>query len=365
VRLINRRHVLVGLTAGLGLAALVPAPASAAASSDLPVGRRWPTGNRLLAPAVAAGRLVVFGGDRTIGVLDSGAGGIAWKHDWGDGPGVIFRPRVADNVVVAGSGAGLAAWRLDDGRLLWRRQPEIRFGVPLLHRGRMYCGDGHRLVAFDTVSGKPQWSFAAIPDTLISYAPIAIGGTVAVGPGDGRLYALAAEDGRLQWSQDGRNSWQYLRQLHAHGTLLVVGAYQEKLHGIDIADGREVWSFYAGNFINSHLVADGTAYLWSPTGWLYAVDAATGNVRWRHRTTDYRAGAANWGPLMAELALSGRSLFALDMTNTLHVLDTGDGREVVRLKGAEALRPFVVPVGDDRVVLGTQGGDLLLAQIRP
>lgn len=362
MRLINRRQVL-GLTAGLGLAALVPAKLGSA--REMPVGQRWPTGNRLLAPAVATGRSVVFGGDRTIGVLDTGAGAIAWKHEWGDGAGVIFRPRVADGIVVAGSGAGLAAWRLDDGRLLWRRQPEIRFGVPLLHRGRMYCGDGHRLVAFDAASGKPQWSFAAIPDTLISYAPIAIGGIVAVGPGDGRLYALAAEDGHLKWSQDGRGSWQYLRQLHAHGTLLVAGAYQEKLHGIDSADGREVWSFSAGNFINSHLVADGTAYLWSPTGWLYAVDAATGTVRWRHRTTDYRAGSANWGPLMAELALSGRSLFALDMSNTLHVLDCGDGHEVARLKSAEALRPFVVPLGDDRVVVGTLGGDLLLAHIRP
>jgi hypothetical protein len=68
--------------------------------------------------------------------------------------------------------------------------------------------------------------------------------------------------------------WQYLRQLQVSGEVLVAGGYKEKLYGLDLADGRQRWAFSAGNFINSQHVADGVAYLWSPTGWLYAIDTA-------------------------------------------------------------------------------------------
>ncbi len=72
-------------------------------------------------------------------------------------------------------------------------------------------------------------------------------------------------------------------------------SYKEQLYGLDLRDGRERWVFNAGNFINSHHVADGTAYLWSPTGWVYAIDTASGQVRWRHRTTDFSANRTQLG----------------------------------------------------------------------
>ncbi|HSQ06552.1 MAG TPA: PQQ-binding-like beta-propeller repeat protein, partial [Chromatiaceae bacterium] len=117
---------------------------------------------------------------------------------------------------------------------------------------------------------------------------------------------------------------------------------------------------HAGNFINSHCVADGTAYLWSPTGWVYAVDTATGLVRWRHKTTDYGEGAANWAAVMAELAVEDGRLYALAMDQVLHVLDAGTGEPRARLPLPEPVRPAVLPIPDLGLVFATVQGDLIL-----
>ena len=142
----------------------------------------------------------------------------------------------------------------------------------------------------------------------------------------------------------------------------MAGSYKELLYGIAVADGRVLWTFNAGNFINSHHVAGGTAYLWSPTGWVYAIDTRDGKVRWRHRSTDYRSAKANWGPLMAELASHGAHLYALDMQQVLHVLDRQTGEEVQRIALTQALRPTLLPHSDRQALLAAADGELLLVR---
>jgi hypothetical protein len=118
---------------------------------------------------------------------------------------------------------------------------------------------------------------------------------------------------------------QYLRQLHLSGDLLVAGGYTERLYGISVQNGVVLWAFNAGNLINSHRVSIETAYLWSLTGWVNAIDTATGQACWRHRTTDHTDAAANWAAVMAELVVEDRRLYALAMDGVLHVLDTEAG----------------------------------------
>jgi outer membrane protein assembly factor BamB len=159
------------------------------------------------------------------------------------------------------------------------------------------------------------------------------------------------------------NDWQYLRQMTVTGDVLVAGTYQEKLLGLSLRDGGELWSVNAGNFINSQHVSDGVAYFWSPTGWIYAVDTVRGRVLWRHRTTDYRRGAGNWAALAAELASAGPRLFALDLDDVLHVLNRDSGYETGRYKVPGPVQSFVVPVSPEKIALGTIDGDLVLCDL--
>ncbi|CAA7621212.1 PQQ-like beta-propeller repeat protein [Magnetospirillum sp. UT-4] len=358
MQLIGRRRFLIAAAGGLPVPMMAWA-ATGAPVRPLTVDGRWSTGNATLTPATLSGGRAYFAGDQAVGAVDLGAESLAWRQSLAAGRGCVFRPRIADSVLICGSGAGLAAWASDDGRPLWQLSPGKQFGTPLLDDGRLYCGDGDRIVAIDAASGAPLWSFNTVADTIASYAPAVAGDTLLVGPGDGRLYGLDKRDGRLRWQVDGMKRWQYLRQLHVDGGILVAGAYQETLHGFDVMDGRELWSFYAGNFINSHHVADGAAYLWSPTGWVFALDIRSGGLRWRHRTTDYRGSAGNWGPLMAELVTAADHLFALDMGDTLHLLSRHDGAETARFKAPTGCRPFVLPLPDGKVLLGSRDGSLL------
>ena len=298
-----------------------------------------------------------------LGLVDPAHARPLWSRPHRLHEAAVFRPRAADGIAVCGGLREITAWNLADGTQLWRYPAQVQIGVPLLHGGRVYFGDGHELVALDLASGKPQWRFPAIAETQISYAPAATGNTVFVGPGDGRLYALATEDGQPRWTIERMGEWQYLRQLHIDGAVLVAGSYKEKLHGIDLANGRQLWEFNAGNFINSHHVAAGVAYLWSPTGWLYAIDAQSGAMRWRHRTTDYRGSAGSWASLLAELVTQDKHLFALDLNHVLHAIDIASGEEVARRVLPEPVRPFVVPLAGHGLIFGAENGALLLTSL--
>lgn len=328
------------------------------------VHRRWHTGNKRLAPLSLLDDQVVFAGEQSVGLLDTSHPAPRWNLPHRLSGGSVFRPRAADGRILCGGLHELTSWLQNDGAVVWRRPAHAQFGVPLLNTGRIYVGDGNTLLALHADSGETLWRFDALPDTRINYAPALIGNTVMVGPGDGRLYALDALSGKQLWRVNRIGEWQYLRQLHVSDGTLIAGSYLEKLYGIESMNGDVLWTFNAGNFINSHQVTDGVAYFWSPTGWLYAIDCQNGKVKWRHRTTDYRQTSGNWGSLIAELITRDGRLFALDLDNTLHVLALEDGRELLRRRIQEPVRPFVLPISGDTVLCGTVQGDIVKFSLR-
>ncbi len=183
-----------------------------------------------------------------------------------------------------------------------------------------------------------------------------------LGPGDGLLYAFSASDGRIIWKVDHESDWQYLRQLHLSGEILVAGGYHDEIFGIRVRDGKIIWRFNSGNFINSHLVTKGKAYFWSPTGWIYALDALNGSVVWKHRTTDFqkRSRKRNWAPIMAELVADDKRLFILAMNNVIHVLDLESGDKLDKIKLSEAVRPFIrLEESAARFLVGSKKGEIL------
>lgn len=359
--LLTRRHLLSALAAGLPALAL-PAVAWADEVAGPQVARRWDSGNALLAPLTAHGSDVLFAGNHGLGRIDPGQALPIWQAAHGLSREAVFRPRVAGELVLCGGLAEIGAWHLARGDRRWIYPAREQLGVPCATPEHTYVGDGHDMLCLDNASGTVRWRFAGTPDTLTAYAPTLSQNTLLFAPGNGLLYALDAGQGELQWQLDRSHEWQYLRQLHVSGEVLVAGSYKELLYGISVHDGRVLWTFNAGNFINSHHVAGNTAYLWSPTGWVYAIDIQNGSVRWRHRTTNYRSARSNWGPLMAELVTDDLHLYALDMQQVLHVLDRQSGEEVQRLVMPQRMRPTVVPFAGRQAMLASDAGEVLLVR---
>jgi len=274
----------------------------------------------------------------------------------------VFRPRLSGDLVISTGRSHIAAWKCSDGAQKWLYTGMAELGVPLLHKQHLYFGQGDGLETIDVKTGKRLWSFKTTKSSRIGYAPTAVGNMLFLGTRDGILYALSCKDGKLLWKVDREKDWQYLRQLAVSGKTLVCGGYHDEILGLDINDGEINWRFKAGNFINSQLVHDGSIYFWSPTGWIYALNADTGEVLWRTLTMNYRnsASKANWAPVMSEMVADNDYLYVLAMDNVLHILDLKIGKEVEQLCLNIHVRPFLVlEGGSKRVFLASTVGELM------
>ena len=67
-------------------------------------------------------------------------------------------------------------------------------------------------------------------------------------------------------------------------TLLIGSSVSDRLVAVDTETGEERWSFYTGGPVRlPPVAADGKVYFTSDDGYLYCVEVATGELRWRFR----------------------------------------------------------------------------------
>lgn len=329
----------------------------------------WQTGNERLRPFTCTSDHIYLSGDTTAEMWDTN-GNQLWQTKL---PlPTHFRPRIGNGVMVVAGRKGLAALDAQTGKTLWTYKvanDKEQLSVPLVAAGKVVVGHDSWLKGFDAKTGEELWEFEIVVPRLIAYPPISYQDKwVLLGPGDGNLYAIDIQDGSLVWKNNtGKRRWQYLRQLYvtqdANGQdILVAGGYKDDVYGIKIDNGEPLWRFYGGNFINSHMVADDETYFWSPTGWIYSLNVRNGKMRWRHLTDDHRAssGYKKWGHFMAELIADDKVVYALDMRDTLHILDRKNGDELKSYEMPFKARFFVCTTGDNKTVfVGSEDGELV------
>ena len=139
---------------------------------------------------------------------------------------------------------------------------------PVWHDGAVLFGsdDGH-LYSVDAASGRQRWMLAT--DGPVSSTPAVAGGRVYALSFDGHLYAANAATGEVLW----KFATEGERRFEARG-----------LHG-----ARPRSQTFADPFdvdLSSPLVVDGRVYFGSSDGHVYALDAASGALLWKHRTGD-------------------------------------------------------------------------------
>lgn len=204
---------------------------------------------------------------------------------------------------------------------------------------------------------QPAWRYPLGGGTWAP--PTSGGGTIYVGGGDGRFHAVRASDGRPLWV------WPGTRAIDSRAVLDDSSVYfldtHFNLHALDRQTGSFRWrqplhnEFLAGcsaaeNPTFNHLTAtpllhDGTLYVGSSDGGLYAVNPADGSVRWRH---DARA------PVYSGVAAHGDAgLLFGTMDGSVVRLDRHTRHVTLRLKtgGGVVTTPTVV---GDRLVAGSR-----------
>ncbi len=125
------------------------------------------------------------------------------------------------------------------------------------------------------------------------------------------------------------------------------------------------WVFQTGDYENglqaTPIVVDGVLYLSTPNSWVFALDGATGQVRWEYRFPLSKS-IPLYGKQNRGVAVGRGRVFLGTADNHLVALDQGTGQEVWRVNVEDSRQcgcnitgaPLVVK---DMVITGVTGGD--------
>jgi len=177
-----------------------------------------------------------------------------------------------------------------------------------LAEGMVYFGsDDRNLYALDAQSGQKKWSFAT--GGMIRSTPAVAAGRVYFGSYDGFIYALDAQSGELKWKFETKGE----RHFEALG-----------LHGMKPSTQTipDFWDC----FQSSPVLGEGMLYVGSGDGFLYALNADTGELRWKFETGDV---------VHSSPALVGGVIYFGSWDTYLYALDAKSGAEIWRFKTGE------------------------------
>ncbi len=174
-----------------------------------------------------------------------------------------------------------------------------------IESGLVYVGSTDKnFYAVDQQTGALKWKFAT-EGPVVSSAAIA-GGIVYFGSYDGKFYALDAATGQLKWKFETGGERRYAGR-HLHG-LLPAGETMP-----------DPWDY----FLSSPAVWNGGVYFGSGDGNVYALDAASGILKWKFKTGDV---------VHSSPAISGGTLYIGSWDTYLYALDATSGKELWRFK---------------------------------
>jgi eukaryotic-like serine/threonine-protein kinase len=210
----------------------------------------------------------------------------------------------------------------------------------LAHTG-VYAGPAPR--AFHRI----KWKFPT-GDRVVS-SPVWSDGAIYFGGDDGNIYAVDAESGRQLWKH--RTGGPAPSTPAVADGVVYAASYDGKLYALDAGSGSVRWKFATGGerrfeakgihgmqpknqtiadpfdvFLSSPVVAQGAVYFGSGDGNLYAVDVASGELRWKFSTGDV---------VHASPAYADGVLFFGSWDSYFYAVDAATGKEKWRFHGGE------------------------------
>lgn len=232
--------------------------------------------------------------------------GPAWQFEDVGSYGVASAPAVVDGTIyflstgtsdggsADGGYSGIVHAVDADGTERWRTRTYVAQSSVAVAGGLVFVGGrGGPLVALDAATGEQRWSVSGTP--WFEGAPTIADGTLYVprnGPQDGIVFALNAADGSEKWAI-------------GEGDVGDLLGSPMSVTGVSVSDG--VAHFAVGTDAG--------------VGALYAVDAATGERRWR---VDLPRAGGGTGNIATPTVADGRVFFATN--NALFAFDS-DGTE--------------------------------------
>jgi outer membrane protein assembly factor BamB len=245
----------------------------------------------------------------------------------------MFRGNPAHTGRYFGGGESITGlqWRVStDGDVL---------ATPVIERGVVYIGSGSgKMYALDEYTGAVRWT-SDVMSPIQSSAAIAKG-LVFVSSRDGKLHALDVSSGKQRWQlvtgpalpwpwgHESGDAWTSSPTI-VEGKLLFGGA-DGVLYAVDPGTGAVKWRARTnGRIRGTPAVLDGRVFIGAFDGRVYAFDLQTGGPLWRYETQGATLKSADYGfdrrSIQSSPSVAGGVVFIGARDGFLYALDAATG----------------------------------------
>jgi outer membrane protein assembly factor BamB len=225
------------------------------------------------------------------------------------------------------------------------------------------------LYAIDRSNGHQRWRVDV--GSPVSSSPAVAAGAVIFGSRDGTFHAVDARSGRSRWRFEtgallpwewGFEGWDvYTSSPVVWDSIVVFGSGDGIAYAVDVTTGHELWRFStAGRIRSTPAIAAGLVFIGSTDGVVYALELATGRERWRHETDGVGMRSEEQGvdrkSIISSPAVSHGTIYVGSRDGYMYALDgaTGDRKWRIGHDGSWAMSsPALL---GDAVYSGTSDG---------
>jgi eukaryotic-like serine/threonine-protein kinase len=234
-------------------------------------------------------------------------------------------------------------------------------------RTAYFASTDHNLYAVEAGSGALKWKFPT--KSRVVSSPAVVKGLVYFESYDGNLYAVEAATGKEKWHFSTGGERRFAAK-HLHGALppgetmpdpfdvylsspaivdgaVYFGSGDGNVYAVDAASGQLKWKFATGDVVHaSPAVTDGTVFIGSWDSYFYALEAATGQQKWRFKTGE-DPDIHNQVGIQSSAAVADGMVYFGCRDSNLYALDarTGEKKWAVNNKGSWVVGSPAVQAG--------------------
>ncbi|WP_030691744.1 PQQ-binding-like beta-propeller repeat protein [Streptomyces globisporus] len=286
--------------------------------------RQFKTRDVAWSMAVASGRIHASDGP-TLYALDATDGGERWRlhtDAW------VYSLKVDRGTVVTGTrGGGVQGWEASNGAKLWeltgaQTDFETPEAGPAVHGDTVYVWRDARLQALDARTGVERWSYpigdaASCANVPVRVAP-AEDGCVYVSAGT-RVLSIDIAGGHVRWHFEAPAVFLSPPAFAPGPAVTGGGVYLSDhlgtVYALDATTGQDRWRIATEPRQSAEpvLVADGNVHVGSGSA-LYTLDAVTGTPRWRFAAGGELVGSPVVADGRVHFGSADHVLYTLDAT---------------------------------------------------
>jgi outer membrane protein assembly factor BamB len=219
---------------------------------------------------------------------------------------------------------------------------------PAVSGNTVYAGSSdHFLYALDREAGTLKWKFKT--ESRITSSPAVSAGIVYFAGFDGNFYAVDGATGQLKW-KFGIGGERRFAAKHLHGAMpagetmpdpfdfflsspvvwngaVYFGSGDTNIYALDAASGKLKWKFKTGDVVHaSPAISDGTLFVGGWDSYFYALDAASGKEKWRFKTGE-DAEIHNQVGIQSSAAVADGVVYFGCRDSNLYAVDAATGKQ--------------------------------------